>query len=154
MNIELDPPVGIPPVLIGMSREEAFRALGVWGSPELLTGPTDRLRVRDAELNVDIFVHLESADEVTAIEIWRPEDPSADIVVEFHELDVFRTPAREVLAELRSQGVRIDDSDRYYPNCPELTLGFNLEGDGSAGLDEEGLSIYFESALVAGPGYY
>ncbi|MGQ4615506.1 hypothetical protein [Nocardia sp. R7R-8] len=152
MNLSLIPPVGVPPLLLGMSSDEAAGAMGSWGVPELLEGPTNRLRVCDRNLNLDVFAHLGSDGRLTAIEVWRPEDIDSDVQVTFEGIEVFVETAESVLNIIRLRGFRVDDSDPYCPSCPDLTLGFNREGGND--VDRDGLARYFESILVAGPGYY
>jgi hypothetical protein len=159
MIITLQPPEGVPPLLIGMSIDEARDAMTLWGDPEdvsTLPGEARRLRVRNETLTRDIFAHINDVGTVSAIEIWRPtfsERQIEKVEVLYGDIDMFASPASDVLRQLRSQGVEIDESDPFYPSCPQLTLGFNREG-GSDVDEESGVSRFFESILVAGPGYY
>lgn len=69
-------------------------------------------------------------------------------------IDVFSTPASEVFESLRNRGVLLDVDDVFYPVCPDLVIGFNREGSEERDPDDPRLSKFFESVLVAAPGYY
>ncbi|APA94845.1 hypothetical protein [Nocardia seriolae] len=152
MELYLAPPIGVAPLVLGMSVDQVMHSMEIWGSPELLPGPTNRVRVRNDVLDLDIFAHFNPDGLLSAIEIWRPENIYGDTVVKFEGIDMFRETADSILAELQSRGYRIDDDDPYYPTFPDLTLGFNREGSDDA--DVNGLSPYFESVLIAASGYY
>jgi hypothetical protein len=146
---------GVPPLRFGMSVAEVDEALSVWGTPESASAPNDtttKLRVRDAGLTRDIFALFERDDRLTAVELWRPEEGDPSVSVRFGDLDLFSTPAEEVIDQLEARGAAVDQSDPFFPKCHELTLGFNR--DGGDDRDDRGLSRYFESVLIAPPGYY
>lgn len=152
MQFKLDPPRGLPPLLIGMSRSEARGAMGFWGVPEEVAGGmTPELRVRDSQLSFDVFAHFEDGATVTAVEIWRPLGDAAPAVT-WRGIDVFKTPPDLVLQRIRESGAEVDDSDPLNPFCPELTIGFNRSGGPE--FVGPGLPPWFESVLVAEPGYY
>ena len=153
LTINLVAGQGAPPLRFGMSKAEARDALSIWGTPEEEDSvSTTRLRVRDPQLTRDIFAHFERDERLTAIELWRPEPGDTVVNVMFGELDLFSGPAEEIMGQLRSQGIAVDQSDPFFPSCPEIALGFNR--DGGDDRDDRGLSRYFESVLIAPPGYY
>lgn len=159
MIIRLQPPEGVPPLLIGMSIDEARNVMALWGNPEEVfdsPGEVPRLRVRDEGLTRDIFAHIGDDGKVSAIEVWRPvlsKLQGEAVHVLYGDVDVFALPANDIIRFLRDRGVEVDESDPFYPSCPQLTLGFNREG-GDDVEDESGISRFFESVLVARPGYY
>ena len=67
-----------------------------------------------------------------------------DTTVVWDGIDMFRTDADEILAEMVGRGIRLDLSDPSHPFCPDVALG----------LTRERLSHHFEAVLVARPGYY
>lgn len=156
--IRLQPPEGVPPLLIGMSIDEARNAMAVWGDPREerpAPGEVYRLRVYDAGLTRDVFAYFEDEEKVSAIEVWKPEDSKHGTVrVLFGDIDVFSLPADEVMRALRARGIHVDETDPYYPYCPELVLGFTREGGEDVVDEESGLARYFQSVVVAPPGYY
>jgi len=160
MIIRLEPPHGVPPLLIGMSIDESRDAVALWGDVEELPATPGRafaLRARDEDLTRDVFAYFEdgAGGGVTAVEVWRPEPatrPGANVQVRYGELDVFGLPADDVLRILRDRGVEVDESDPFYPSCPRLLLGFNREGGAHAD-EETGMARFFESVLVSYPGY-
>ncbi|WP_285780800.1 hypothetical protein [Microtetraspora sp. NBRC 13810] len=142
-----------------MSIDEARNAMVLWGSPEEMfaaPGEAPRLRVRDEDLTRDIFAHIGDEGRVSAIEVWRPvpsKHQSEAVHVLYGAVDMFALPASDIIHFLRDQGVEVDESDPFYPSCPQLTLGFNREG-GDDIEGESGVARFFESVLVARPGYY
>ncbi|MCP2257441.1 hypothetical protein LX15_001126 [Streptoalloteichus tenebrarius] len=151
MDIRLSPPVGVSSVRLGMNQAEARQAMRHWAEPEVVEGEFLGLRAKAKDLAFDIFALFEGGDSVSAIEVWRPESEQVRVI--FEGMDVFGLPASDVLRALRGRGIVVDESDPYYPCCPDLALGFNRAGD-SGGSTPEGLSVLFESVLVAAPGYY
>ena len=70
----------------------------------------------------------------------------------FDGIDVFATSVDEVLSELARRRIRIEVTEAGYSHtAPELLLSFWRDG-GPLGPDE--MPLYFESVLVAAPGYY
>lgn len=140
---------GAGPIMFGMTIEEAAEVMSRWGDVDRrsLTGPDPHLAVRDEAIQV----RFERGKQVTSIELWRPDDDD-DALVTLEGMDLFRVPANEILDRLRENGDEIDESDRFYPIAPRVTLGFNRE-DGEE-REEEELAAHFGSVLIAPPGYY
>jgi hypothetical protein len=132
-----------------MSVDEALEAMSVWGTPQRQAGSaTPELRVEQD--GRDIFAFFEDGSTLTAVEIWRPV--GGDVTVMLWDIDMFATPADDILRQLRDRGITVDDSDPERPFCPDVTLGLNREGGPGAGPD--GIGRYVESVVVAAPGYY
>lgn len=119
-----------------------------------------RLRLLNATRTIDIFVNFEANDRLTSIEIWRSDDvPEVDrMTVWCNGIELFWTPADEVLRSLRSSGFDVDEeSDPYFPRATNSTLALGFNREGGEYIDEEaddGRSTIFNSVLVAVPGYY
>lgn len=156
MQFTLEPPYGVPPVRIGQSYDEALAAVAEWGEPRV-SGPyahTTTVKLQVGRGTVDIVVHLEGGEKVTAVELWRFEDPDEGTQVLLGGTDVFRTPAREVLAQQGDLGRVIEDSDPECPVIPGVTLAFTRETGQDVPVDPaDGLPLYFTSVLVADAGY-
>jgi hypothetical protein len=143
MIISLVPPDGVPPLLLGMSVDEAMAAMRAWGTPEHVGVRGEiQLRVKDDALTRDIFAFFEDGKSVTAIEIWRPT--GAEVCVLWEGIDIFGSAADQILAEVERRGTTIDLSERSHPVLPDVAIGFTWERRGNR----------FESVLVAKPGYY
>jgi hypothetical protein len=151
MIIRLSPPAGVPPLTIGMTVAESLAAMSVWGAPRDITpgpGRTPELRVeKDGR---DIFAYFEDGATLTAVEIWRPV--GGDVTVLWDGLDMFGTPADDILRRFRDRGITVDDSEPERPFCPDLTIGLNREDGPGAGPD--GVGRFIESVVVGPPGYY
>ncbi|MBL1083562.1 hypothetical protein JK359_16540 [Streptomyces actinomycinicus] len=52
----------------------------------------------------EITVLVDNGTHVTAVEVWRFERDDADVHVTFGNLDLFRTPARELTARIEEMG--------------------------------------------------
>ncbi|MEV6318845.1 hypothetical protein [Streptomyces sp. NPDC051776] len=159
MDIVIDPPRGVAPVLIGMPFEQALEAGKTWGEPNVsgpyAHDPTVKIVFADEENEFEIVVHLEDGKTVTAVELWRFRREDADVRVLDGDLDIFRTPAREVLDHLASQGCDLDLSDLEEPVALGLTLAFTRDTGREVPRDpQDGHTLYFESVLVGDATYY
>jgi len=150
MRLELLPPYGVPPVWIGMPRLEARNAMAPWGDPIPFSrhGEPPGWRIYPP----GIFVYMGLDECVDCLEFASPGygEPGICEMV-FRGIDVFLTPAAEVLARLRAMGFAVEDDGLNGPVIPELLLSFWLDGGPTDSRDEP---LYFEAVLVARPGYY
>ncbi|MFI6693902.1 hypothetical protein ACIBLA_19500 [Streptomyces sp. NPDC050433] len=158
MRIELNPPVGVGSLLIGMSLEDAVEACAVWGQVSVSRGSGDLPTVLAAHPRFQVVAHCEDGSSVTAVEVWQPAPSTRrdapDIAVLFRGLDIFRTPARELLAQLAALGYRVANGESDRPSLPELTLGFTRDSGHEVPMEDDGLPLFFEAVLVARAGYY
>lgn len=156
MDFILSPPHGVSPIVIGMEYEEALQAVSEWGVPEISGPRTRRPSVRFilSRGTMDIIVHLEKGDRVSAIEFWRFEGDEPDLRVLLDGVDVFRSLADDILQGYRSHGYQVDDSDLENPTVPGVTLGFTRETAQDVPRDSSGLPLHFTSVLVAPADYY
>ncbi|MFD9030983.1 hypothetical protein ACFVZW_07525 [Streptomyces sp. NPDC059567] len=156
MQFVLDPPRGVALVLLGMTLDETVAAVSAWGAPRVY--PADE--VRDFDLvsteydGIGFQAALERDHRVTAVTVWGPdegEDPDVQIMLD--GLDVFRTPADEILANAARKGRQVNDNDPRAPCIPGVTLAFTRDTSQEVPRDEEGLPVYFTSVLVADEKY-
>lgn len=156
MNIILDPPRGVAPVNIGLPVQEALEAASVWGEVRVLNrGPNRPPKV--SVTNADKFqvnLHFEDGKTVTAIEIWRFVDPSVDVRVLFQGMDLFRTPARQIMKQLREKGFDLRNEKDAYPRVARLSLGFTREAGRKVPMDKDKMPFYFEAVLVGDASYF
>ncbi|MFI7101457.1 hypothetical protein ACIBK8_19035 [Streptomyces sp. NPDC050161] len=156
MDFVIDPPNGISPLQIGMTYEQALEAISAWGSPSV-SGPyahTSTVKLKVDHHSMDIVAHLEDGKTVTAIELWRFENDVPDVRVLLDNVDIFRTPAKEVLRQQAERGRTVDDSDPESPEIPNVTLAFTRETGQEVPRESDGLPLYFTSVLVAGADYF
>ncbi|WP_433346318.1 hypothetical protein [Micromonospora sp. CA-111912] len=149
MRLDLHPPVGVGPAEIGASLGEAEAALASLGDVVM----PDPLRPRRRGFvpfrsGLSIALHGDRGGNVIAVEIYRSDDDS----VLFEGTDVFRTLADEVIAllELRTR-IRHEEGGRTVV-APELSMSLWRGNLPEFPGDEDGR--YFESALIAKPGYF
>ncbi|MGW2185580.1 hypothetical protein [Streptomyces sp. NPDC001719] len=157
MELLLEPPNGVASVRIGMSMDEASEAAAVWGEVRA-SGPfvhDPGVKLVAVNDDFEVVVHLEDGESFTAVEVWRFRRDDADVRVLLDDLDIFRTPARDVLRRLAARGHDVDVSEPEYPVIPGLTLAFTREAGHEVARDpEDGLALYFESVLVADAHYH
>ncbi|ACU72762.1 hypothetical protein Caci_3871 [Catenulispora acidiphila DSM 44928] len=151
MDFELDPPHGVGPLRIGISRAEADAALLLLRDADSLS-QSDRPGqhiFRPSGLMISISC---MRDRLEAIELARPEI-HAD-TVRFRDVDLFTLPAREVVERLRQHTpVEPAEDDPASFVAPELLLSLwrPFEADDEP-LEAQG--HYFTTVLLARPGYY
>ena len=136
-----------------MTREEARAALLRLGEPVAFSRTVDSPPGWIIQRNATVFVYCDQAGLVDSIEFGTTGygEESEDQVL-FGDLDLFSTPVTEVLARLRSDGHRIEESESGLSHTlPDLLLGLWRDGGPE---DADGLPRFYESALIAAPGYY
>ncbi|KQZ88561.1 hypothetical protein ASD62_03775 [Phycicoccus sp. Root563] len=150
MGIVLEPPTAAAGVHIGVGRAEAARQCAVHGDPETFhrgdeTVPSLMVRARSGPT---IFVYFDDADRVNAVELGRPDNGES---VTFLGIDVFGTPADEVIEALDPHAeVNVTDGG-HSVTAPSLHIALWRPTVPESAEDPEGR--YFESVLVAKPGY-
>jgi hypothetical protein len=133
---------------IGMTVDEALEAISVWGTLRRLPpGPGRPPELRVEKDGRDIFAFFEDGSTLTAVEIWRPV--GGDVTVLWEDIDMFATPADDILRQFRDRGITVDDSDPERPFCPDMTIGLNRENGPGAAFD--GIGRYIESVVVGHP---
>ncbi|MCX5227275.1 hypothetical protein ABZY16_00660 [Streptomyces sp. NPDC006553] len=151
MDLLLEPPHGAGPVRLGMTLDEAVVAVSPWGEPRVRTRPNRVLvTVSTACDGVGVEVLLEDRDTVTAVELWWPgEGRETATRVLLDGVDVFRTPADELLGDLPARETAGDA-----PFVPGLSLGFTRRTSQEVPRRPDGLPVCFTSVLVGGEGYF
>ena len=151
MGIVLEPPNGAAGIHIGATRAEAEEQLGAHGDPRTFQrGDEANLSLTaHTASSLSVFVYFDDADVVDAIEFGRSD--GGDAVV-FEDIDVFGIPADSVIEELaRRTAVEVEE-DGCSVTAPDLLLALWRPMVHESAEDEDGR--YFESVLVARPGYY
>ncbi|HEX6393441.1 MAG TPA: hypothetical protein VFZ97_08365 [Acidimicrobiales bacterium] len=152
MQFVLEPPNGVLDIRLGVTLSAVAEVLWRYGDIEEFQrtpeAPPGWVARGDG---VTIFVYSDSAGMADAIEFARPTDPTTDQVT-FGGVNLFAEPADTVVELLTRAGVRLhaEEGGRAY-TAPDLLISFWRDG-GPEGPD--GLPVYWESVLVARPGYY
>lgn len=152
VKIELRPPEGVTGVALGATRVEAQEQCARLGDPEEFRrggeGPVSLVVPRPSGLS--LFVYFDGDDRVDAIEIGRPDGDEDS--VHLGGLDVFTTPAEDLVEPLRGEHrVDVEDGGRSIV-LPDLLIALWRRFLPEGPTDPEGR--FFESVLVAAPGYY
>ncbi|MFF1690081.1 MULTISPECIES: hypothetical protein [unclassified Streptomyces] len=152
MDLTLDPPRGVAPILLGMTLDEALAAAPEnWGAHRVL-------RSAQASWTLDhvgVQALVEDGTTVTAIELWWPgEGRTSSTRVLLAGDEVFTTPAQDLFARAAERGWTIDTSQPGYPVIPGVSLGFTRQTSQDVERDADGLPRCVTSALVGGEDYY
>ncbi|MFF4658143.1 hypothetical protein [Streptomyces sp. NPDC001381] len=149
MVIDLDPPRGMGDLVIGMPIEDAERILReIPGFVPPAPGEVRNKGFAHYESELSISLDFDPRGVVRAIELFRPE---GDVQVVFRGLSLFEEPADVVISRL-SEIFRVEiEDEELNVTAPDVFIGLwrSVTPEGSGG--EEG--YYFESALIAAPGY-
>jgi hypothetical protein len=149
--IVLEPPNGAAGIRIGATRAEAEQQLRTHGDSATFRRGGEgnpALKVHTAS-GLSVFVYFDDADAVDAIEFGRSDGGER---VTFEEIDVFGTPAHSVIEELARRTVVEVEEDGRSVTATELVLELWRSTLPESAEDEDGR--YFESVLIARPGYY
>ncbi|WP_127504311.1 hypothetical protein [Actinoplanes solisilvae] len=150
MRILLDPPRSAGPVTLGMEYAKAtelLRDLSGYRPP----GPDSRVSAGyfHYKSGLTISISRDHAGLVDAVEIYRPVQ---ELPVLFAGIPLFGVPADEVISRLAAvTRVELED-DGAFAVAPDLLLALWRPGVPDDPGDLEGR--FFQSALVAAPGYY
>ena len=162
MHIDLDPPNGITGFAFGMPADEVKKAAGALGRVRVLDeGPPSGWRFMKIDTVLPQFAitfHIEDGRTLTSVEIWRPFDGPERISVTWRGIDVFQTPAAEVMAHIEAAGHPIDHHEAIHPKARNLTLAFTRHSRDDIPFDrdeddDDAMPMYFTSVL-AGPARY
>ncbi|MFE0177416.1 hypothetical protein ACFWZ2_34420 [Streptomyces sp. NPDC059002] len=151
MEFMLDPPLGIGPLAVGMPREQADAALLALRDPSSVSDsdrPGQHI-VRPSGLMISIHC---AGGCLEAIELGRPT--TATDIVRFRDVDVFGLPATHVARRLGEHtAIHEDPEDPASFIAPDLLLSLWRPFAADDEPDEE-QGYFFNSVLVARPGYY
>jgi hypothetical protein len=157
MDFELDPPHGITGYPLGATddavRAAAARLGQVKVQDEGAADPFRYMKISALHSQFEIVFHFEDGKTLTAAEVWAPRPGPEDITVRFRDIDVFRTPARQLLDQLRSTGLTVLD-ETYYAYVPRLSLSFTRVAGHEVPLDTDGEPLYFQAAVTGPTDYY
>ena len=91
---------------------------------------------------------------LTASEVWIPRPGPEDITARFRGIDVFTTPARQLLEQIESMGFSVLHREPNHPLVLNLSLGFTRGAGHEVPLDTDGQPLYFQAVLVGPENYY
>ncbi len=172
MHIELDPPNGITGFRFGMPVDEIKEAAAALGeirvSNEGLPRKWSFMQVYTRLPQFDILFSSEDGKTLTSLDIARPYEDDADVTVTWRGIDVFRTPARELMGQIEAAGYPVDYREKSHPLVPGLSLGLNwnprddipFDGDIDGDIDEDddpdddAMPVYLRGILAAPAEYY
>lgn len=153
MIIALRPPDAAGPLRLGATGQAAVDTLQHLGVPLVLCRDTSSRPGWAVHRPSGLFigVYFDAHDHVEAIEFGRPGDSTADAVT-YNELDVFTTPAADLITQLRQHTTVREEENGHAFTASDLLLAFWRPTTPETSDDED--SRFFESVLLAQPGYY
>ncbi|WP_371476706.1 hypothetical protein [Kitasatospora sp. NBC_00315] len=158
MDIELDPPNGITGFPLGMPAEAVKQAAAELGrtkvSNEGSTSTFRPMRVTALHPQFEIVFHMQRGTTLRAAEVWNPEPGPETINVSFRGLDVFRTPALQLVEQLKDLGLTVLHSEPSHWVLPKLSLGLTRTTGHEVPLDTDGEPLYFQAVLTGPDDYY
>jgi hypothetical protein len=154
MIITLIPPDVAGPLRIGATGQDAVDTLRQLGVPLVLCRTADSRPGWGVHRPSGLFigVYFDTHDHVEAIEFGRPRDNTGDAVT-YNELDVFATPAVDLVMQLRHHTIVHEEEDGHAFTAPDLLLALWRPTTPETPDDDED-GRYFESVMLARPGYY
>ncbi len=158
MDIELTPPTGITGFPLGMPAEEVKEVAAALSrikvQDEGSADPFHHMRVLALHPQFEINFLIEDGKTLTAAEVWIPRPGPEQITVTFRGIDVFATPALELLTQLESMGHEANRREVLHPVVPRLSLGFTRDAGHEVPRDTDGWPLYFQAVLVGPEDYY
>lgn len=158
MDIELDPPRGITGFPLGMPAEEVKEAAAALGriqvQDEGSDDPFHHMKVLALHPQFEITFLIEDGKTLSAAEVWIPRPGPETITVTFLGIDVFATPARELLTQIESMGHEVNRREVLHPVVPRLSLGFTRDAGHEVPRDTDGWPLHFQAVLVGPEDYY
>ncbi len=151
MSIDLQPPMEAAGIRIGATRDEARDQCLAHGEPKPFRrgDEVNESLVVERPSGLSIFIYFDVDDAVEAIELGRPQDHD---VVSFRGVDIFDTPADVVVMKLREHSSIDVEEGGHSATAPDLLLALWRSVVPEDDDDKDGR--YFESVLIARPGYY
>ncbi|MEV6270895.1 hypothetical protein AB0L64_27280 [Kribbella sp. NPDC051936] len=152
MIIELHPPRSVGPLELAATGHEIVATMRHFGGPEVLcraAGDRAGWCVMHPS-GLFLSAYFDADDRAEAIELGRPTDPG--VTVTYGGLDIFRTPATDLVEALRRTTRVLEEENGHSYTAPDLLLALWRPTTPEGRDDAEG--NYFESVLIAEPGYY
>ncbi|MEU9157312.1 hypothetical protein AB0D59_43915 [Streptomyces sp. NPDC048417] len=149
MVIDLDPPRGFGNLQIGMSieaAEQALRELPGFVPPAVGEVRNKGFAHYDSQLSISL--DFDPQGVVSAIELFRPD---RGVRIIFRDLSLFEEPADVVISRLSEMFQLEIEDDGLNVVIPDVFIGLWRRTLPEISGDEDGR--YFESVLIAAPGY-
>ncbi|WP_326715558.1 hypothetical protein OG758_47290 [Streptomyces sp. NBC_01474] len=150
MALELLPLVGVGPLRLGMSAQEARDAVQAWGLLRVASSdlePGQILLKHDASgLNVMLGF---TKGALSGVELFRFFDEDADVRVLLDGLDVFRTPSVDLFELFAERGHEITENGLGFDELPELKIVLANQSSYEYPVDEDGDPLYYDYVRLA-----
>ncbi|WP_310725614.1 hypothetical protein [Streptomyces sp. N2A] len=157
VHFELNPPHGITGFSLGEAADAVRAAAAELGEVKVQddgsADPVHYMKILALHAQFEIVFHIEDGKTLTAAEMWIPRPGPEEITVRFRGVDVFRTPARELLKQLDGLGLTVLD-ETLYAFVPRLSMGFTRVAGHDVPLDTDGEALYFQAVLTGPHDYY
>jgi hypothetical protein len=152
MNFELYPPRAAGPLRIGATRHDTVEVLQQLGDPQVFCRTPESRPAWGVHRPSGLFIgtYFDADDRLEAIEFGRPD--GNDDAITYDGLDVFTTPAADLVTQLRQHTTVHQEENGHAFTAPGLLISLWRPVTPESPDDQEGR--FFESVLIARPGYY
>jgi hypothetical protein len=150
--IELRPPLSAGPLALAATGEDIVATMRQFGEPEVLrraAGARPGWQVTDPN-GLYLSAYFDADDHANAIEIGRPTNPAVSVI--YDGLDIFQTPAADLIEALRHKIQIAEEENGHSYTAPDVLLALWRPTTPEDPDDDDG--NYFESVLIAEPGYH
>jgi hypothetical protein len=154
MIFDLHPPLSAGPLGIGTTGNDTVEILKQLGTPLVLCRTRGMPPGWGVHRSSGLFIStlFDADNHLEAIEFGRPD--GQDDTVAYDGLDVFTTPAADLITQLRQRATvhQEQEEDGHSFIAPSLLLSLWRSGAPEGPDDRE--DRFFDSVLIARPGYY
>ena len=158
MEMELDPPNGVTGFEFGMPAEEVKRAAAAIGEVNVRDEGSASLW---SQMEIDVVhprfavtFNIDDGKTLSSVEVWRPQPGPKEVTITWRGIDIFDTPADEVMDAIEAAGHPITDRESFNPIVPHLSLAFTRDPADDIPFNDNNMPMYFTSVLAGPTAYY
>ncbi|MEU6394760.1 hypothetical protein [Streptomyces sp. NPDC046939] len=150
MQLELLPQIGVGPLRLHMSVQDARDAVQKWGALRVLLSDPEPGQITlthdPAELNIVLGF---TKGTLSGVELFRFTNEEADVRVPLDGFDVFRTPGTDLFEQLAERGHTITENDLGFDILPDLKIILANQSSYEYPVDEDGDPLYYDYVRIA-----
>ena len=111
------------------------------------------MKVTALHSQFEIVFTFQDGKTLSTSEVWIPRPGPEKITVRFRDIDVFGTPALQLVAQFEDMPLSVLRTEPNTWIVPHLSLGFTRTAGHDVPLDTDDAPLYFQ-AVLAGPSDY
>ncbi|WP_328541407.1 MULTISPECIES: hypothetical protein [unclassified Streptomyces] len=150
MALELLPLVGVGPLRLGVSAQEARDAVQAWGLLRVASSDLEpgQILLKHDAFGLNVMLGF-TKGALSGVELFRFFDEDADVRVLLDGLDVFRTPSVDLFELFAERGHEITENDLGFDELPELKIVLANQSSYEYPVDEDGDPLYYDYVRLA-----